>query len=216
MKPMRLNHVKMARIKAGVASLNPRSLVLFTRKLINRMTGNANFPTPTPDLADLQLKLDEFYALAVAAEDGSRRDRVARDTSGTELKEMLRILANYVAMVAAGDANIILSSGFDIRSEAEPNPPLTIPAALKAMRTSHSGVVNLDWNPVPNALTYRIMMTTNDPNLANAEWTSAAITSKSKAEISNLSPGQYYWFKVQAIGRTGMSGYSDPATVMAA
>lgn len=206
----------MARIKAGVASLNPRSLVLFTRKLINRMTGNANFPTPTPDLADLQLKLDEFYALAVAAEDGSRRDRVARDTSGTELKEMLRILANYVAMVAAGDANIILSSGFDIRSEAEPNPPLTIPAALKAMRTSHSGVVNLDWNPVPNALTYRIMMTTNDPNLANAEWTSAAITSKSKAEISNLSPGQYYWFKVQAIGRTGMSGYSDPATVMAA
>ena len=206
----------MARIKAGVASLNPRSLVLFTRKLINRMTGNANFPTPTPDLADLQLKLDEFYALAVAAEDGSRRDRVARDTSGTELKEMLRILANYVAMVAAGDANIILSSGFDIRSEAEPNPPLTIPAALKAMRTSHSGVVNLDWNPVPNALTYRIMMTINDPNLANAEWTSAAITSKSKAEISNLSPGQYYWFKVQAIGRTGMSGYSDPTTVMAA
>ncbi|MCZ4409103.1 fibronectin type III domain-containing protein [Cryomorphaceae bacterium 1068] len=206
----------MAIIKAGVASLSTKSLVLFTRKLINRMTGNTNFPTPTPDLADIQTKLDEFVVLATEAEDGTKRDRVARDTVGKELKEMLRVLANYVAMVAAGDENIILSSGFDVRNEAEPAPPLTIPAALKALRSSHSGVVELDWDPVPNALTYRIMMTTSDPNLVEAEWTTGALTSKSKAEINNLTAGQYYWFKVQAVGRSGMSGYSDPATVMAA
>ncbi|MGB6035993.1 MAG: hypothetical protein WBG42_06980 [Cryomorphaceae bacterium] len=206
----------MAIIKAGVANLNPRSLFLFTSKLINRMTGNPRFADPQPTLADLQTKLDEFEALAITAEDGTKRDRVARDISAKELKEMLRVLANYVAMVAAGDANTILSSGFDIRNEAEPAPPVTNPAALKAVRSSISGIVELDWEPVTSALNYRVMMTTSDPNLVEAEWTSVTITSKSKAEINNLTAGQYYWFKVQAIGRSGMSGYSDPATVMAA
>lgn len=206
----------MATIKAGVARLNPRSLVLFTRSLINRMTGNPNFADPQPALADIQTKLDEFETLAVAALDGTKRDRYVRDEAAKELKDMLRILANYVAMTAAGNGDVILSSGFDIRSEAEPVPPLTVPDALKALRSSHGGVVDLDWEVVPNAVSYQVMMTTNDPSQVDAAWTSVAVTSKSKAEINNLMPGQYYWFRVKAVGRSSSSGFSDPAMIMAA
>jgi len=206
----------MAILKAGLAGLNPNSLITFTEKLITRMTGNANFATPQPALADIQTKLDEFRPLVVAAEDGAKRDRVARDICAKELKDMLRILANYVSMAAAGSANVILSSGFGIRNVAEPVPPPSIPAAVKAERSSMSGVVELDWNPVEHAVTYRIMMTTSDPNVPETQWTSVAITTKSRVEINNLNVGQFYWFKVQAVGRAGLSGYSDPATVMAA
>jgi len=208
--------MKMAIIKAGVASLSTKSLIQFTKKLVNRITGNPNFVDPLPTLVDLQTKLDEFETLAIAADDGTKKDRVDRDASSRELKEMLRVLANYVAMIAAGNPSIILSSGFDIRNAIEPVPPLTIPVALKAVRSSHTGVVELDWDAVSNALTYRVMMTTSDPNLTEATWVSVALSSKSKAEINNLSPGVYYWFKVQAVGRSNMSAYSDPATVMAA
>lgn len=180
------------------------------------MTGNANFPVPTPALADIQTKLDEFETLAVAALDGTKRDRYVRDEAAKELKDMLRILANYVAMTAAGNGDVILSSGFDIRNEAEPVPPLTVPDALKALRSSHGGVIDLDWEVVPNAVSYQVMMTTNDPSQVDAVWTTVAVTSKSKAEINNLMPGQYYWFRVKAVGRNSDSGFSDPAMVMAA
>jgi len=206
----------MATIKAGVARLNPRSLYLFTQKLITRMTGNPNFANPQPALADIQTKLDEFETLAVAALDGTRRDRYVRDEAAKELKDMLRTLANYVAMTAAGNGNVILSSGFDIRNEAEPVPPVSVPGAVVAERSTHGGVVNLDWEVVSNTVSYQVMMTTSDPSMADAVWTSVAVTSKSKAEVNNLTPGQYYWFRVKAVGRSSSSGFSDPAMIMAA
>jgi predicted phage tail protein len=206
----------MATIKAGVARLNPRSLYLFTQKLITRMTGNPNFANPQPALADIQTKLDEFETLAVAALDGTRRDRYVRDEAAKELKDMLRTLANYVAMTAAGNGNVILSSGFDIRNEAEPVPPVSVPGAVVAERSTHGGVVNLDWEVVSNTISYQVMMTTSDPSMADAVWTSVAVTSKSKAEVNNLTPGQYYWFRVKAVGRSSSSGFSDPAMIMAA
>jgi hypothetical protein len=208
--------VKMAKIKTGLARLNSRALFLFTSKLITQMTGNANFPDPTPALAVIQVKLDEFETLAVAALDGTKRDRYVRDEASKELKDMLRILANYVAMTSARNGDMILSSGFDIRNDSYPVPPLTVPVALKAMRSSHGGVIDLDWEVVPNAVSYQVMMTTNDPSQVDAVWSSVAITSKSKAEINNLMAGQYYWFRVKAIGRNSNSGFSDPALLMAA
>ena len=206
----------MATIKAGVARLNPRSLYLFTRNLITRMTGNPSFVDPQPALADIQTKLDEFETLAVAALNGTKRDRYVRDEAAEELKDMLRILANYVAMTAAGNGNVILSSGFDIRNEAEPVPPVSVPGAVVAERSTHGGVVNLDWEVVSNTVSYQVMMTTSDPSMADAVWTSVAVTSKSKAEVNNLTPGQYYWFRVKAVGRSSSSGFSDPAMIMAA
>jgi len=206
----------MAVLKTGIARLNSRTLILFARKLINRMTGNAAFADPQPALADIQTKLDEYVSLAVAADDGTKKDRVDRDVAGDELKGLLRILASYVSMTAAGEASIILSSGFDTRNESEPLPPVSIPAALKALRSGKDGIVDVDWDAVTDAVSYQVMMTTDDPSSIAAVWTSVAVTSRSQAEISGLVPGVYYWFKVKAIGRGTVSGFSDPAMIMAA
>jgi hypothetical protein len=214
-KPVLKNSI-MSVLKAGIASLNPDSLLKLTNKLITRMTGNANFADPQPALAAIEAKRDELALLITEAEEGGKRDRVARDICAKELKGMLRILASYVSMTAAGDANIILSSGFGIRNEAEPPTAPTTPAALKAIRSSKSGEVEVDWESVENAASYRVMMTTTDPGSPSTEWTSVAITTRSKAVINNLTMGQLYWFKVQAVGSAGISGYCDPAMVMAA
>lgn len=205
----------MYKIKMSVARLNPTALIEFTEKLIARMTGNANFPDPQPSLADLTAKKDELDALVIAADDGTRQDRFDRNQAATELKDMIRVLASYVGMVAAGDGSIILSSGFKIRNASEPVPPLSVPQSLKAMYTDHRGMIELDWARVANALNYQVLMST-DPALPLSEWTAVALTSRSKTEVSNLKRGQTYWFKVQAVGRTDKSGFSESAEIMAA
>jgi predicted phage tail protein len=199
----------------SMAGLNPSGPADFANKLITRMTGNANFPDPQPALADLTAKKDELRALRTAAEDGTRQDRFNRNVAADELKGMIRVLASYVSMVAAGDGSIILSSGFSVRDEAEPLPPVTVPQALTATATAHRGVVEPDWERVEHALNYQVLMST-DASAPLSEWAPVALTSKSKAEISNLVRGQAYFFRVQAVGRTNKSGFSNPAEVMAA
>ena len=206
----------MASIKAGVARLNSKSLSLFTRSLIRKMTGNPNFSDPQPALADITTKLTEFETLATVALTGTKEDVYVRNVAAKELKDMLRVLSNYVAMTAAGDGAIIISSGFEIKRESEPVPPLTRPEALKALRSSHSGVVELDWETVENAVTYQVSLSTTDPAVEAPDWVQAGLTTRSKIEITNLTPGQYYWFRVKAVGRTDISAFSDPAMVMAA
>jgi len=206
----------MAQIKIGLASLNPQSLVVFTRRILKNMDGNANFPTPTPALADVTIKLDEYVDLATQAQFRDKRAVLYRNQAGNELKVMLRTLAAYVTMVAEGDASIIVSSGFEVRNESDPAPPLTVPVDLRATRNSHSGKVELDWASVKNALNYLVEMTTTDPVSSAAEWINVGTTSRSKFMVDNLDPGTYYWFRVKAYGRRDNSAYSDPAVVMAA
>jgi hypothetical protein len=43
-----------------------------------------------------------------------------------------------------------------------------------------------------------------------------ATTSKSRINIDGLTPGQFYWFAVSAIGAAGESSKSEPCLVMAA
>ncbi|MCZ4409163.1 fibronectin type III domain-containing protein [Cryomorphaceae bacterium 1068] len=207
----------MSKIKMGIASLSTKSLVTFSKDVERNMDGNANFPSPVPTIAELTAKRIEFVDAASAAKFGDRRAIFQRNTLGEELKEMLRQLGAYVAFVAQGDGNVILSSGFEVRREAEPTPPITEPTDLNAERSGQSGQVILDWAAVRYALNYQVEMTTTDPADPAAVWSPAGLTSKSKMTVDNLNPGTYYWFRVKAYGRRDeKSGFSDPALVMAA
>jgi hypothetical protein len=207
----------MAQIKIGLASLNTESLVLFTRQVLKNMDGNANFPTPTPALADITIKLDEYEELALAAQFRDKRAVLYRNNAGTELKAMLRTLGAYVSMVAEGADAIIVSSGFEVRSQSDPTPPLTVPVKLSAVRNSHSGRVELDWESVKNALNYVVEMTMDDVQSPEATWINVGTTSRSKFMVDDLNPGTMYSFRVKAFGRRNEdSAYSRPASIIAA
>jgi hypothetical protein len=207
----------MSKIKLGIASLSTKSLVTFSKDVERNMDGNANFSSPVPTVADLTAKRIEFVDATSTAQFGDRRAIFQRNTLGEELKEMLRQLGAYVAFVAQGDGNVILSSGFEVRRDAEPTPPLTEPADVSASRSGQSGQVFLDWAAVRYALNYQVELTTTDPVDPAAVWTPAGLSSKSKLTVDNLTPGTYYWFRVKAYGRRDeKSGFSDPALVMAA
>lgn len=206
----------MAKLKLGIAKLNSTYLILYCANVVSKMDGNPRFPDPKPTLAEVAAKREELKALEIKSYDGDRVAIADRNTVANELKNMLRKLSLYVAFVAEGDAGAILSSGFYVRKESSPANSLLQPSAVKARRTDHKGRVRVNWKPVTNAVNYLVEMTTVDPNNSDSVWSISACTTRSKIDIDNLKPGTYYFFRVKACGRGKESGYSAPATVMAA
>lgn len=196
--------------------MNATELLSFSDSVTAAMTGNSNFPNPSPSLADISAKRAELENEAFQSSSGDRHAILRRNQKSEELKQMLRALSGYIIMIAQGNGPIIISSGFELRRRSNPTGPLAIPVNLKARRSDHTGRVKLKWSPVKNAINCQVELTTTNPAHAATEWATAGITSKSKIIIGNLIPGNYYWFRVKAFGRRHESGYSQPTVIMAA
>ncbi|MGB6036368.1 MAG: fibronectin type III domain-containing protein [Cryomorphaceae bacterium] len=207
----------MSILKLGLSGLTPSDLVTRCRNLENSINGNASFPTPDPTIADLTAQRELLSEWISKSADGSRTAIATRNAQYTTLLNMLKKLARYVSMVADGDEAIILSSGFDVRRTPEPVERLSRPVKFIAERDKISGVVDLKWDRVANAYSNIVEITTDDPREGAVKWTQVAITTRSRYTVENLSIGTFYWFRVRAIGASGLkSPWSDVALVMAA
>lgn len=203
-------------LKMSLSGLTPQSLSTKAQNLVDDMTGNANFATPEPALADITAKQVELDNWINKSSFGDERAINTRKTVYAELQKMLRTLAQYVSMTAKGDGNVILSSGFELRKNGAPTPPLTRPVDLSVTRTAYEGRVKLDWKTVKGTKSYIVMMTTENPESETAVWTAAATTTKSKLEVSDLTFGNYYYFRVKAVGANSESPFSEVAFIRAA
>lgn len=203
-------------LKMGLSGLSPQSLAAKAQNLVADMTGNANFATPEPALADITAKQVELDNWIIKSSFGDERAINTRNTVYAELQGMLRTLAQYVSMTAKGDGNVILSSGFELRKENAPTPPLTRPVDLSVNRTAYQGQVKLDWKTVKGTKTYIVQMTTENPEAETTKWITAATTTKSKLEVSDLTFGSYYYFRVKAVGNKNESPFSEVAFIRAA
>lgn len=206
----------MTNVKMGLAGLKPADLLAKAGKIVGEMDGNALFPNPTPSMADLTAEVDALREWINKAAFGDRRAIEQRKVHVEALIRMLRQLALYVGMVANGDPNIILAAGFEVRRRIEGAAPMGIPINLRAMRSDYAGKVLVQWGAVSRARSYLVEMCSTDPSQAGASWTIVGSTTRSRSEVSNLQAGQYYWFRVRAIGASAESPYSDVALVMAA
>lgn len=203
------------RIKVGLKGLTPAKLVKKTEDIVLAMTGNANFPNPTPDLADITTANQELK-LAVTEAGYDKRAIFRRDALQTNVINMLRELGTYVALMTKGDGDIIVSSGFEVRRQPETMPPLSRPVNFVANRGAHEGTAILEWKTVRGSQTYLIQVTTTDPSTTEAVWETAGMTSKVKHRLDNLVKGTHYWYRVQALGRNSVSPFSDLSMLFAA
>lgn len=205
----------MSSLKMDISGLNSGELVLKAKNLVEDMTGNANFATPEPALADITAKVEELENWISKASFGDKRAVEYRDSVKAELVVMLRSLAGYVSSIAKGDGNVILSSGFEVRKEKTPPQPLARPVDFNIKRTDYEGTVTLDWSPVKDCHSYRLEVSTQNPETENANWTPLAVTTKSRYDTSNMVFGVYYYYRVKAIGAAGESPWSEIAFIRA-
>lgn len=206
----------IAKIKTGLSGLNATELVAKSKGLVRSLTGNANFPTPEPALADITVKQEQLLDLIADVENRERNAVNLRNACAKELVAMLNKLAAYVTMTGNEDARILETSGFEMYKTPEPVGPLMPPLRFLASRTTHKGQVELTWAHVKGSKSYQIQMTTGDPAAANTVWTTEKVTATNKALIDNLTPGVTYSFRAMAINTADESEYSDAAIIMAA
>lgn len=204
----------MAKVKIGMSGLSIPQKIERSRSIQNSIAGNANFPTPNPTLAIVKTATD---ALDAAFQEAIHHDSVKVQLRDMRLKEMQAIinqLAAYIQNASEGDAEKILSSGFDVVSRGNPLPPLQMVLNLRLESGSNSTKILAHWDRVVGAKIYVVEMT-EDP-LVDENFKAAGTSSKTRFEFTNLMPGKKYWVRVAGIGKDGIGPYSDPAGKIAA
>lgn len=202
-------------LKMGLDGLKSVDLVAKSLTIETKMDGNASFPSPDPTLAAVTAKRQELETLMTKSSTGDREAIASRKVVFKELEAMLKKLAKYVSHLADGIENVILSSGFEVKKQRESMPPVSRPEALKVLRSEKQGEVILRWNTSRGALSYIVETTTTDPANPSTLWNRDATVTRITHTVENLTPGTHYWFRACAVGRNGISAYSNVELIMA-
>ena len=198
----------------GIVSLSATELVAKAQARHDSLTGNAKYPAPVPALAAVQTAIDALVAANAAVEkNAGPTEHQERRVADRALRAVVKQLAGYVQTASAGDADTILTSGFEVVKRGGPIGELAPPTNLGTRVTDMSGRVSLKWSREYGADMHHVYMSTsNDP----FKWELIGVTSKSRFAVDSLAPGTFYWFAVTAIGTAGETSMSEPCRAMAA
>ena len=177
------------------------------------MTGNAEYPLPTPSLASVQTSLTGFQNALADAKDGGTAKTAQKNAVREVLVDKLRSLASYVQQECGGDLAALLSSGFDAGKAPTPAGVLPAPQQVTLTQGELSGSLNLRGRPVANAGSYEAQKTT-DIAKANS-WEPVGQFTAARMTLEDLTPGTTYWGRLRAIGSAGPGAWSEPVSAIA-
>lgn len=201
--------MKKNNIKLLLSILRPAGVLALLRHVRVSMTDNANFATPLVKLTDMLALEDELAAAIERATNGGKLEREKRDKLVVKAKEMLNAQANYVRAIANGDAEILVSSGYELKRLPQPLGVPQPPMFKSGRATGRTGELDLRWNAARGVDAFRLHISTTDP-AQGAQWEELAITTKGRYMVVDLESYKGYWFGVTAIGAAGESAMSEP------
>ncbi|HEX8500280.1 MAG TPA: fibronectin type III domain-containing protein [Pyrinomonadaceae bacterium] len=207
----------MARIKLNLRSLSIPEKIARSKQIVAALTGNPNFTSPHPPLAQVTAAVNELEAAADAAQAARQEAKARTATQNTKeeaLDQILTQLVAHVESVAGNDQELIMSAGLDVRGA--PAPAASTPAAppsLTATAGEHEGEIDLSWDAVRGARSYVVERSPDPPT--ESSYTHAAVSTRSRTTIEGLTSGTRYWFRVAAVTTAGQSPWSNPAVKVA-
>jgi hypothetical protein len=207
----------MSKIKLNFNRLPIAQKVARAQQIVEALTGNTNFPTPSPALATITTGINDLntaFAEAQTARQAAKEKTSIQSDKEDQLDQLISKLAAYVESVAGSNEALILSAGMDMRAApvASTAPPEQ-PQALTPTAGDRDGEVELSWDTVAGAKSY-VIDKSADPVTATS-WSHAAVSTKSNFTVTGLTNGTRYWFRVAAVNNNGQSGWSDPAMKIA-
>jgi hypothetical protein len=205
----------MAIAKVGVDGLSVPAKIQYARRLAAAITGNPNFPTPTPTVAAMTTGADGLETLfneAQAARLISKTKTGLQDDQNAAVDMLINQLANYVDNVSNGDATVIESAGFATRATPTPVGELPAPSDVQVKPSEFPGSANVSWSAIRGARAYTIERAEDAPNLV---FSVIGTSTKKKTALNSMVSGKKYWFRVAAIGAAGQSAWSDPVPLFA-
>jgi hypothetical protein len=175
------------------------------------MTGNPNFATPFPALADITAALDDLQAKISAAAGGGKIATADRNSAWDTARTLIRQLASYVQMHCLNDLAILLSSGFTSTKTPAPIGPLPAPENLRLSRTDMSGQVLFRFKRVYGATAGYLVQTAAD---SAGPFTDYVLSTTTRVFINGRTPLITVWVRVRANGAAGPGPFSEPTCII--
>jgi hypothetical protein len=175
---------------------------------ITAMTGNTNFPEPTPTLPKSQTVLDDFNLALTAAQSGDRTKIAIKNEKRGILIDTIRALGRYAEMAANGNRSILMSSGFEVNKERSSTIELGQPENVHLTDGINTGEMIVSCSSVSGVRSY-LFQHTADPLTSESIWSSNPST-KSECTLRNLKSSTKYWCRVVAIGSNDQQTVSSP------
>lgn len=199
-------------VKLGTEGLNPEQVLEQGRAHITALTGNPDFATPVPTLAQQTTDCDDLEKANIAvSNNGGKQDRLAQAAAVRKVKENIKMLAGYVQAESAGDPIKIASAAFETRKLPQPPSPMNAPPNLRLTITTMPGELKARWGGVKDKRIYRLEVNESDP-LVPANWKPLVMTSRNYYLLTGLESHKPYSVRVLAVGVLGIGPWSDVAT----
>jgi len=205
------------RIADGLRTQSAERLITTAGAIINGLTGNPSFPSPSVDLKTLQAAVDDLNAALAAQLIGGPPATAEKRNKQEALIVLLRRLRRYVEDSCGNDLSVLLSSGFQAAVTTRVRSPLANPSILN-IRFGNSTELVLKVTPIAHAKCYEVRSAVVGEGNIPGPWQSAGLfTSTRLMTISGLTPGTTYAFQVRAVGgSTRYSDWSNPVSRMCA
>jgi len=214
------------KIVLGLERRSDPNLLAFAGAVLAALKDNEAFPAPWSDETPSWDKLDagyQAYRDAYHAALGHDLQKIAqRNEARRLLVEMLRRVAAYLELRAAGNAVMLASTGFELRQEqsrAGPgNAALPRPVAgLRGGASEHSGRIELRANRAEGALGYEVQTASSDPSATGADatpWLHAhTVFSVQSFQVDELPTG-FVWMRLRGVNNRGYGPWSSPLRVL--
>ena len=177
------------------------------------MTGNANFPSPSPSLAAFDTTITTLAAKKTARDNAFEAAKAATaDLHDAEQAYDLSVsqLAAYAEAQSPATRRSSKAPASRCARRPEPIIGLDMVTDLKVTSNSYSGVLFARWKPLRGAKSYEVQLCA-DP-VVEANWRSIKPSPASKTEIDDLTSGAKIWVRVRAWRRSSSArGASPPA-----
>lgn len=203
--------MKKATIYISYDKWDDYSLASLAGKTLTCMTNNTAFPNPRPDMTAYALLVEDYRAKQeIAATRGSQLEKKARDNARAKLLKAMKDLANYVNSVADGDAEQLVSSGFDLVPPPQPTGFPTIPKGAKMLDGRFSGEVKFTFGSLASAWGYEYSYATELDADGIPIWGDIIRTTNSRQNfISGLTPAERVYVRVRAYNGKGIGDWTD-------
>ena len=222
-----------AKTKLNFTKIPVSNKIVFGRDRIVDMTGNANFPAPTPSLATVTSVTNNLETKHLAALGGGAMQMTAQNAAVAVWDDTMRKLAAYVDGVADGNTVKITSAGFHpTKTEASPRHVPAKPENTQMKHRDESGTILFTCNKVPSSETYVAILSTDAAALTiasvktqlmfrfnNESGTQGVllvidVSSQRKKIITGLTPGTRIYGKIYCTNSAGRGPDSDVISIM--
>ena len=181
-------------------------VLLYANNIAQRLTGNPNFPTPTPTVAALTAAINDLHAAETAALSRAKGTATVRNDKRAVLVSLLQQLDGYVQSVAdatpENGAAIIESAGLPVRKI--PAPAKRAFAVKPGALSGQAKVTAVSAGPRSS---YEWQYSTD----GGKTWVLAPATTQGKTTIVGLPAGTTVQFRYLAVTPKGGQGDWSPA-----